>query len=874
MVHNVVMSAPHRLLAEHLETPLGTAVTAPRLSWWLPEGTTRQEAYEVGTRDWSSGRVDSPQHLLVPFAGPVPAARERVDWRVRVWTDAGESDWSGWSWWEVGLLDRSDWSAQWISAYEPERALAGQRPAHLFRHSFEVDGSPTRARTYATAHGAYELLLNGRRVGDLELTPGSTAYRSHLDVQTYDVTDLLFFGTNEVTAVVSDGWWRGQIGFTREVDCFGTDLALLVQVEVDLDDGPRLTVGTGPGWQTSTGEIVRADLIDGQGVDLRLTDDRDWVEAPVVEQPFEPLSTSPAPPVRRTEELRPVSVTRAPSGAQVVDLGQNINGWVRLSDLGPDGTTITLTHGELLDDAGDVTLEHLRPFDFLSHEQLSAGQVDTVVSRGREGDTFEPRHTTKGFQFVAVDGHPGELTPDDVTGVVAHTDLVRTGWFSCSDDRLNRLHDASVWSFRDNACDVPTDCPQRERAGWTGDWQLFCPTAAFLYDVAGFSAKWLRDLRADQWPDGRVPNIVPEAHGPKAAEDPVAGYLTGSAGWGDAAVIVPWEMWAVYGDDRFLAEGLDSMVRWVEFAAERARFGRHSSRLARRPEPAPHEQFLWDTGFHWGEWCEPGGNPEGVFTLEQDLGDVATAFLYRSADLLSRSAEIVGREAEAERYGELAASVRDAWRREFIDEDGRLSPDTQANHVRALTFGLVPEELRRATADRLAELVHEAGDHLSTGFLATPFLLPALADHGHLDLAYALLFQDTPPSWLSMIDQGATTIWENWEGIDANGMGSLNHYSKGAVISFLHQYVAGLRPDEAHPAYERFTVAPMPGGGLTHAEAVFDARRGRVRSAWAIADGRLTLEVEVPPGAEAEVVLPDGRQAVVGPGRSDYVGEV
>jgi alpha-L-rhamnosidase len=858
-------AVPQRLMVEHLVAPLGTSVRRPRLSWWLPDGASTQEALRLQTRSWDSGRVEDAGHQLVAYEGPEPAARERVDWRVKVWTDRGESAWSDWSSWEVGLLDPSDWQARFISPVEDVRPPPGERPAYLLRRAFTVDHDPDRARLYATAHGIYELFLNGERVGDLDLTPGSTEYRAHLDAQTYEVADLLRTGDNVLTAVVSDGWWRGKTGFSRDADCYGTNVALLAQVEAD----GQVVAATGPGWEFAVGDILRADLIDGQGVDLRRQPGA-WAEARVVEGGLDVLSTSPAPPTRRVEELQPVGVRRLPSGDHVADLGQNINGWVRLSDLGPEGTTTTLVHAEAVDDEGEPNLDALVPFDFMTQEKLSAGQVDTVTSRGEPGDAFEPRHTTKGFRYVGIEGHPGPLGPDDVTGIVVHTDLVRTGWFTCSDERVNRLHEASVWSFRDNACEVPTDCPQRERAGWTGDWQLFCPTAAFLYDVAGFSAKWLRDLRADQWPDGRVSNIVPEPRGPAMHDHPVSSYLTGSAGWGDAAVIVPWEMYLEYGDEQFLRDAFDSMVAWVGFAAERARFGRHPSRVERRPEPAPHEEFLWDTGFHWGEWCEPGGNPAGVFTLEQDMGPVATAFLHRSSSLLSRAAGILGRSEEEARFAELAANARDAWRSEFLDDDGRVEPPSQANLVRALAFGLIPDELRPTVAGQLVELIHAADDHLGTGFLATPYLLPVLADTGHLDVAWTLLFQDTPPSWLYMIDQGATTIWENWEAVDRDGLGSLNHYSKGAVVTFLHRYVAGLRPDEAHPAYERFTVQPTPGGGITSAEATHDARRGRARSAWSIADGTFTLEVDVPPGAEAEVLLPDGRRTTVGPGHSTH----
>src|SRR4051794_39915809 len=321
-------------------------------------------------------------------------------------------------------------------------------------------------------------------------------------------------------------------------------------------------------------------------------------------------------------------------------------------------------------------------------------------------------------------------------------------------------------------------------------------------------------------------------------------------------------MWLAYGDARVLESQYPSMQAWLGFIDERARCGRHATRVEARPEAAAHERYLWDTGFHWGEWCEPDGTPMEVFTLQQDVGDVATAYFHRSADLLSGIAAVLGRDDDAHRYRKLADNVRTAWQAEFIDADGRLHPDTQANHVRALAFGLVPDHLRAATTAHLVELIRERDTHLSTGFLATPFLLPVLADHGYLDVAYELLFQDTPPSWLAMIDAGATTIWENW---DASA--SLNHYSKGAVVTFLHRYVAGLQPDPEAPCLGRFTVPPRPGGGIPSAEAVYDSPRGRARSAWTIDDGRMELDVEVPPGANATVVLPDGTETTAGPGR-------
>jgi len=499
---------------------------------------------------------------------------------------------------------------------------------------------------------------------------------------------------------------------------------------------------------------------------------------------------------------------------------------------------------------------------------LPAGQVDQVVSAGILGDVFEPRHTTHGFRYVRIDGHPRDLTPGDVRGVVVHTDMRRTGWFSCSDERVGRLHDAAVWSLRDNACDIPTDCPHRERAGWTGDWQLYLPTAAFLFDVAGFSAKWLRDVAADQWPDGTVSNISPTARA-EGRNSPIA-FLNGSAGWGDAAIIVPWELYRAYGDVTILQEMWPTMVAWLDRAERIAGTQRHPDRAVRRPQAASHEKYLWDSGFHWGEWLEPGGDPGEIATFAAaDKGDVATAYFAHSAGLMAQIADMLGREADAARYQLLAGRVRAAWQSEYLTVEGRIDPDTQANHVRALAFDLVPSELRAGTADRLVTLIEQADMHLGTGFLATPLLLPVLADTGHLDVAYRLLMQDTAPSWLAMIDRGATTMWERWDGVAPDGVPSesLNHYSKGAVISFLHRYSAGIRLLDGHPGYQQFRVQPRPGGGLTWVTASHESPFGVIESAWRI-DGRtFRLTVVVPDGTMAEVVLPDGHTELAGPGR-------
>ena len=867
---------------------MGIDTVRPRCSWWLPDGARRQFAYRIRTDGgWDTGRVEGADSVLVDWAGPRLRSRERVAWRVKVWTDMGESEWSEPHAFELGLLGTDDWSARWITPVERDPGPPGRRPGMLVRGEVALGGGAVvAARLFATAHGIYEAFVNGRRVGDAELTPGYTSYSRRLQVQTYDVTDLLRTGNNAIGAILSDGWFRGQVGLPRAHDQWGSELAWLAQLHVELEDGSTVVAGTGDDWVSSSSHIEAADLIAGESVDLRRRadgwsepgfDDRGWEPVAVADHGYANLVSSPAPPVRVVEEVTPVSVRRVASG-RVFDLGQNINGWVRLRGLGPAGTEITLTHGEAIDVMGDVTTEHLDVEVPFIPEPLPAGQVDRVVSAGRSDDEFEPRATTHGFRYVRVEGHPHELGVEDLCGVVVHTDMTRTGWFRCSDERINRLHEAAVWSLRGNACDIPTDCPTRERAGWTGDWQIFVPTAAFLYDVAGFSTKWLRDLAGEQWNSGVVANLAPSP--PSESEGGFVAELNGSAGWGDAAVIVPWEIYRAYGDRRLLEEQWPSMVAWLGYVERSAASARHPARAARRPNPLPHERYLWDSGFHWGEWLVPGqdlkGPEEFAEFREADKSDVATAYFAYSAGLISQVAEAIGRHDDASRYRELAEAVRDAWRAEFVSADGRLEPDTQANHVRALAFDLVPVELRSGAAARLVELIRAAGTHLATGFLATPYLLPVLADTGHIDVAYELLFTDSVPSWLYMIGRGATTMWERWDGVREDGtpFESLNHYSKGAVVSFLHRYVAGIRLLDDAPAYRRLRIEPRPGGGITWAQAEHDTPYGRIESAWRI-DGRtLELDVTVPPGTTAEVILPERSSETVTAGRHTFTARL
>ncbi|GAA4343922.1 family 78 glycoside hydrolase catalytic domain [Microbacterium rhizosphaerae] len=758
-----------------------------------------------------------------------------------------------------GLLD----GATWITTPDPVPP-AGQRPAYEFRRDFTIDGAPEDAHLVVTAHGVYEAFVNGRRVGDQQLTPGITSYRTTLYVQQYDVTDLLSEGDNELVLTLSDGWFRGRVGAHRVADSFGTETAIIAALTAQTP-AQTFRVVTDTSWTCDVGTILAADLMDGQTTDMRRRDRRiDGTPAIPASDPLtrdvHRLAWSPAPPVRKIECYRPRRIIRRPSGRQIVDFGQNLNGWVELAHLGPYGARLTLTHGEALDAAGDLTLEHLNITIAPGHPPLPVGQVDTVISRGVAGDVFEPRHTSHGFRYVAIDGLDDELVPTDITAHQVRTDLSQTGTFACSDPRVNDLHRIAVASWKANTLDIPTDCPQRERWGYTGDFQIFARSAAYLDDISGFARKWLTSLADDQHVDGMITNVAPDCGIEPVPVIPIS--FDGSAGWGDAATIVPAELYRAYGDPRVLDEFIPMMRRWVDYAAAMAAADRNASRRARGVEAAPHEKFLWDTGWHWGEWLEP----DTAFNPQADPAIVATAYLAHSARLTAEAADVLGDLPVAEHYRRLAHDVANAWRTEFLRPDGSLTIPTQANYTRALAFELIPAELRHRAADLLVRLIEENGTRLATGFLSTGMLLPVLADHGYADVAYNLLFQTDEPGWLVMLERGATTVWEAWNGIDRDGdpHESLNHYSKGAVIAFLHEYVAGIRPASA--GYDRVDIRPQIDARLTWAEGTLLTRHGLIRSRWEVRDDQIDITVRLPAHTSGTLFLPDGTQCELGGG--------
>jgi alpha-L-rhamnosidase len=851
--------------------------STPRLSWRLPAGWSGRDDFQLEARieGASQASVWLHEHRLIEWPWRPLRSSERVQWRVR---SAAEPDapWSRWHDFEAGLFEK-DWSARWISPVEDAELTPGTRPAYRLRGRFTTRGTVTAARLYATALGVYEAFVNDIRAGTAELSPGSTSYDRTVYGQASDVLAAVRPGENTIEILLSDGWYRGQVGAFREPAGWGSVHGARLELHLDYADGTTQFVSTGADWTFAIGPITRADLMDGQTTDLTAVYGS---ERPVLVEavPAPPIEWSPAPPVRRIAALPPVSLTRRPDGAWIADFGQNASGWLRLADLGPVGTRTVIDYGEHLDPQGDLTLTHLDGFN-PQRPRVPFRQRDEVISSGGD-EVFEPRHTVHGFRYARIDRGDVPLDPASLSMQVVHTDFARSGEFESSNDDLNRLHEVAKWSFLGNTVDVPTDCPTRERLGWTGDYQVFAPTAARLFDISGFSRKWLQSVRDDQLADGRIANFSPDGRRSKVDITSQTAMMTGSAGWGDAIVAVPWLLYETYGDARALAENWDAMVRWVDWAAGVARSARHPSRVERSAEPAPHEQYLWDGSFHWGEWLEPKqrgddgslidplqSNPMAWFMA--DKGEVATAFLHRSAATLAEVATVLGRPDDAARYGELAKNVRDAWRTEYLDDRGRTTGDTQAGYVRALSFELIPDELREASAARLVELIQAAGMHLGTGFLSTADLLLVLADHGYPDVAYDVLFQRTSPSWLGMLDRGATTIWEDWDGVDVDGTAheSLNHYSKGAVIRFLHTHTVGLRQEPDSIAWESFIVAPVLGPSLTWASGTFESPQGTIAAGWRLEDGELEITVDVPPGSAATVVFPDGTERMAQPGR-------
>ncbi|MBN2309126.1 MAG: family 78 glycoside hydrolase catalytic domain [Candidatus Hydrogenedentes bacterium] len=744
---------------------------------------------------------------------------------------------------------------------EPGAGSAGERhAAPVFRKEFALPAKPVRALLHISALGLYEAQMNGRRIGDHILAPEWTDYDTRVQCQTYDVAPMLKAGDNAVAVTLGDGWYAGRIGLAHVVPnglpwaIYGANPKLIAQLHIDCDDGSQVTVVTDDSWRwTRSGPVGRNDTLDGVAYDARKEmpgfsqpgfDDADW-QAPHVTAHDARLVAQPNEPIRVTTELTPVALTEPSPGVFIFDLGQNMVGRARITAQAPEGTVMTVRHGEALNPDGTLYVANLR----------GAPQIDRYTFRGQGAEVFEPSFTYHGFRYVELSGLPAPPAGNAVLGRVFHSDSPVVGSFECSDAMLNKLAENILWTQRANLMSSPTDCPQRdERLGWMGDIQVFAQTAIFNMDMAAFFSKWLQDVRDAQAMDGRFPDFAPHPFGPNER-------FSGVPAWGDAGVFVPWRAYENYGDTQMLSEQYEAAKRWIGHI--------------RRENP----DLIWRNGRHndYGDWLN--GDTLILDDWPKKGGEVpkevmATAFFARSTEFVSRMANVLGNEAEAAQYARLAGEIRAAFQREFIDGDGRIPGDTQAGYALALHFGLVPEEQHDAAVAHMVEAVRRYDGRISTGIQSTIRLMMQLTYNGHIDLAYALALNREIPSWGYAIDQGATTIWERWDGyvegrgFQSPGMNSFNHWALGAVGEWLFRVVGGINPaypgePPCLPAFKRFVIHPRPGGGLTWATTEYQSIRGPVRTAWRVHEAKLTLEVSVPANTTAIVYVPTTDNASV-----------
>ena len=831
------------LVCEYQVNPLGIDVQKPRLSWKIvsPETNVMQSAYEIKVTDktpsgkvlWTSGKVNSDQSVNVAYNGPALKSMQRVYWQVRIWDAKGKTTaWSAPAWWEMGLLEADSWKASWINlASEPD--VKASKPSQYLRKEFNSAKKVQSARVYVTSLGLYQLFLNGKKVSTDLFTPGWTSYNKRIQYQTYDVTSMIQ-AKNALGAILGDGWYRGNIGWQDQRNYYGSKLALLAQLVINYTDGTSATIVSDNSWKASTGPILFSDIYNGETYDANKEmpgwnsvgfNEGQWGKAGVLEHTKNTLIAPQGAVVKAIQEIKPVKLITTPKGETVLDMGQNMVGWVRLKVQGKKGDQVTIKFAEVLDKAGNFYTDNLR----------SAKCTDVYILKGEGEEVFEPHFTFHGFRFVKLEGLSGQPSLDHVTGVVIHSDMTPTGSFTCSEPLINQLQHNIQWGQKGNFLDVPTDCPQRdERLGWTGDIQVFGMTAAYNFNVAPFFTKWVRDLAADQLPDGKVPHVIPD----------VLKGNGGSTAWADASIIVPWTNYLVYGDKRILEVQYPSMKAWVEYMKNRA-----------------GDDLLWTGDTHFGDWLAFASTRSDYTgaTTEKDL--IATAYYSYSSGLLGKIAGITGNTADAKKYTELSENIKKAFVNAFVTPSGRLVSHTQTAYSLALAFDLLPKDLVPKAAAFLAEDVKKMG-HLTTGFVGTPLLCKTLSAHGYEDLAFMLLNRQKYPSWLYPVTQGATTIWERWDGQKPDGsfqdvgMNSFNHYAYGAIGEWLYRHVAGLDLDPEMPGYKHILLAPHPGGGLTNANAEFLSIYGKIKSGWKLEGKDFVYEVTVPANTTATVTLP------------------
>lgn len=841
-----------RLRTEYLTNPMGIDLAAPRL-FWNCEGGTTQTAYQIiAQRDetlvWDTGKVLSRRMANIPWGAQALHSKDIVRWQVRLWDEHDvPGDWSA-AQFEMGLLHQQDWKAKWISGdYIPQRKQ--RHPVDCFQKRFDTTGF-VKARLYITACGVYEATLNGLRVGDFILAPGITDYKKRIQYQVYDVTELVQSAGNTLTISLADGWYRGSCGAWGMRNQYGTVTKLIAQLELTCADGHLTTIGTDESWGWSNDGAIRfADNKDGEIVDARKTPSYSN-RAKVTSCAVTPSASNNVPVVEK-ERFAAKAIT-TPAGKTVLDFGQNIAGYVEFTLTARAGQKIHLRFGEMLDENGEFTQKNIQ----CSNKKITS-PLQQVIYTCKDGENYyKPKFAIFGFQYVLIETDV-VFDQADVTAIAVYSDMEQTLRFDSSNELLNRFVEATIWSTKGNSADLPTDCPTRERHGWTGDAQIFFNTAGYLLDYATFARKYVRDMNDWQRKDGCYPQIVPSG-----GVDFYMNSMNGSVGWSDAGVLIPYRFWKLYGDSGMIRENYDAMRRYAQFMERRLRKWTPLSK--RVPVSPEHKKYIANYGQSYGEWAEPADVHKNVgMDIVFPRPEESTAYTAYIMTLMAEIASALGKEADAKEYLETARGCRNAYQRLRELPDYTLDTDRQARLVRPLYFDLLDDAQTEYAKKRLVQALENYGWRLGTGFLSTPLILDVLSDID-IEYAYKLLENEEMPGWLFMPKMNAGTVWESWEGTQAqSGIASLNHYSKGAVCEWLFRVMCGI----AISGENSFAIAPRPGGHFTHAFTAYDSIYGTVESGWIREKDKTVYTITIPSNCTGTVTLPSGKIQTVAHGK-------
>ncbi len=840
-----------KLKTAHLVDPLGIDVQHPVLSWNV-EGGIRQSAYQVsayseGNEIWTTGKVEGPE-MQIRYGGRANS-RKRIIWRVKVWDEQGiEGAWSLEAWFEYGFLDKQDWQAKWINPEIEAFNSEENQPASYLVKTFSLEKAGN-SRVYVSAHGIYVLTINGRLVRENVLTPGTSEYWCRMPYQTFDVSDYLTVGENKIEVALGDGWYRGCNGNTGTRNVFGKDIALLLQLEVDKE----IVLATDESWMAAQdGPIYFNDIQLGEKVDARKKPTY-FHHVKVENYGYDNLICTNTLPIREKESFS-AQLIRTPNGETVLNFGQNMAGYVSFRLNARAGQKLILTHGEYLDSDGNFTDQNLNT---VGRKKPLHQVVEYTCKDG--WNEYSPTMCMFGFQMVKVETDIA-ITGEEFTAHAVYSDMALQTEFTCDNPLVTQFFQNVIWSQKSNFVDIPMDCPHRERSGWTGDAGVFVETGLMLMDSYPVFARWLGECRVNQYPDGKIPGINPRRQAKPSFMDKLS---DGSCAWGDASIIIPYTMYRDRGDKQILEENYTMMQRWIGYCEKKAK----KSRLKNRFSKNPYKNYVIDTGYHYGEWLEAGISMEDSMKnmIFNGVPDIATAYFAYSSRLMSEIAGILGKEEDARYYANLYEKSNKAYHILELP-DGHIHSDRQCRYVRPLQMGLLTEEEAKQAASDLNDLVVQNNYHLNTGFLTTGSLCRVLAQYGYVETAYRVLLQEDTPGWLYAVKNGATTVWESWEGCNGStGVSSLNHYSKGAVASWLIEGICGI-----HVQRQRITVSPQPNSLMQYAKASVDSPIGIVKSEWKYSGDRVEYTVTVPSNTEAVFIQPDGTESVLCVGENKF----